>query len=110
MVSTAIKTKKLLEEKGIYASVYDMFSVKPIDTIAVKAAKHYRLAVTIEEHNTLGRQGAAVAEVMTEEQSMPRLLRCGIHDSFDLACDYDGLLEQNRLTPTQIAEDILLSL
>lgn len=106
MVNAAIKAAAKLEEKGISATVYDIFSVKPIDREAVVAARNYKLAVTIEEHNKMGGLGAAVAEVMTEQMDMPRLLRCGIHDSFDLACDYDGLLAQNRLTPEMIAEDV----
>ena len=107
MVDAAIKTAKILENQGVSATVYDMFSVKPIDREAVISAHNYQLAVTIEEHNKMGGLGAAVAEVMTEMTGMPRLLRCGIHDSFDLACDYDGLLKQNRLTPDLLAEDIL---
>lgn len=107
MVSSAMKSAALLEEKGVSATVYDMFTVKPIDSEAVDSAKNYKLAVTIEEHNKIGGLGAAVAEVMTEQTGMPRLLRCGIHDSFDLACDYDGLLAQNRLTPELIVGDIL---
>ena len=110
MVSAAIKASAKLEEKGITATVYDMFSVKPIDMEAVMASKNYKLAVTIEEHNKMGGLGAAVAEVMTEQMGMPKLLRCGIHDSFDLACDYDGLLAQNRLTPELIAEDVEVAL
>ena len=110
MVSTAMKAAALLEEKGVSATVYDMFTVKPIDSEAVKSAKKYKLAVTIEEHNKMGGLGAAVAEVMTEQTGMPRLLRCGIHDSFDLACDYDGLLAQNRLTPELLVEDIVAAL
>lgn len=110
MVSAAIKAAALLEEKGVSATVYDMFTVKPIDREAVNACKSYKLAVTIEEHNKMGGLGAAVAEVMTEQIGMPKLLRCGIHDSFDLACDYDGLLAQNRLTPELIAEDIIAAL
>lgn len=110
MVSAALKAAALLEEKGVSATVYDMFTVKPIDRDAVNACKPYKLAVTIEEHNKMGGLGAAVAEVMTEQVGMPKLLRCGIHDSFDLACDYDGLLVQNRLTPELIAEDIIAAL
>lgn len=106
MVSSALKAAKALGEIGVTATVYDMFTVKPIDREAVMAAKEYNLAVTIEEHSKMGGLGAAVAEVMTETTGMPRLLRCGIHDSFDLACDYDGLLAQNRLTPELIVEDI----
>ena len=110
MVSAALKAAALLEEKGISATVYDMFTVKPIDREAVNACKSYKMAITIEEHNKMGGLGAAVAEVMTEQVGMPKLLRCGIHDSFDLACDYDGLLAQNRLTPELIAEDIIAAL
>ena len=110
MVSAALKAATLLEEKGVSATVYDMFTLKPIDREAVNACKSYKLAITIEEHNKMGGLGAAVAEVMTEQIGMPKLLRCGIHDSFDLACDYDGLLAQNRLTPELIAEDIIAAL
>ena len=106
MVSTAIKAAKSLVGKGVTATVYDMFTVKPIDRDAVMEAKDFKLAVTIEEHSKLGGLGAAVAEVMTESTGMPKLLRCGIHDSFDLACDYEGLLAQNRLTPELIVDDI----
>lgn len=107
MVDVALKTAKLLFEHGLEAAVYDMFSVKPIDKETIMAAKDAKIVVTVEEHNKLGGLGAAVAEVMTEEAGMPRLLRCGIHDSFDLACDYDGLLRQNRLTPELLSEDII---
>lgn len=106
MVNSALKAAKVLAEKGITATVYDMFTVKPIDREAVMAAKGYKLAVTVEEHSKLGGLGAAVAEVMTETTGMPKLLRCGIHDCFDLACDYDGLLVQNRLIPELLVEDI----
>ena len=47
---------------------------------------------------------------MCEQTGFPRLLRLGIADFFDLACDYDGLLVQNRLTAPQIAEDIMVAL
>ena len=110
MVSSALKAAKILGEKGFCATVYDMFTVKPIDRDAVMAAKEYKFAVTVEEHSKLGGLGAAVAELMTETTGMPKLLRCGIHDSFDLACDYEGLLDQNRLTPELIVEDIEVAL
>ena len=83
-----------------------MYSVKPIDRDAIMSSKDARLIVTIEEHSKIGGIGAAVAEVMTEMAGMPRLLRLGINDKFDLACDYEGLLTQNRLTVPQIVEDI----
>lgn len=107
MVSAALKAAAIIEEKGITSTVFDMFSVKPLDRETVAKAKNYQLVVTIEEHNKMGGLGAAVAEILTEQTGMPKLLRCGIYDRFDLACDYDGLLYRNRLSPDLIAEDII---
>lgn len=106
MVSTALKAAKTLGEQGIEVSVVDMYSIKPIDKEAILAAKDARLIVTIEEHSKMGGLGAAVAEIVSEQTGMPKLLRLGIADIFDLAGDYDGLLEQNRLTSSLIVEDI----
>lgn len=107
MVSTALTVAEQLAEEGIETSVVDMYSIKPLDKDAINAAKENKLIVTIEEHSKMGGLGAAVAEVMCEDTGFPRLLRLGIADHFDLACDYDGLLRQNRLTAPQITEDIL---
>lgn len=110
MVAAALKAAKTLSEKGIEVSVVDMYSIKPIDREAILSSKNSGLLVTIEEHSKNGGLGAAVAEVVSEESRFPRLLRLGIADTFDLAGDYDGLLERNRLTPTLIADDILAAI
>lgn len=106
MVATAMKAAKSLAENGIEACVIDMYSIKPLDKEAILAAKATQLLVTIEEHSKMGGLGAAVAEIVAEESGYPRLIRLGIADVFDLACDYEGLLEKNRLTTLQIVEDI----
>lgn len=110
MVSSALTVAKQLAEHGVEASVVDMYSIKPLDKQAIIEAKSSRLIVTLEEHSKMGGLGAAVAEVMSEETGYPRLLRLGIADFFDLACDYEGLLAQNRLTAPYITEDILNAL
>jgi len=106
MVSHAIQAADLLAEEGIDVCVIDMYSIKPIDKEAIRAARSSKLLVSIEEHNVLGGLGSAVAEVMTEETGMPRLLRLGINDEFNLAASYEHLLGQNSLMPQQIAADI----
>jgi len=110
MVSTALAAAELLAEQGLEASVVDMYSIKPLDNKAIQNAKSTKLIVTLEEHSKLGGLGGAVSEVMSEDSGYPRLLRLGIADHFDLACDYEGLLCQNRLTAPLIAEDILNAL
>ena len=66
--------------------------------------------MTIEEHNVLGGLGGVVAEVFTRHVGMPKLLRLGVRDCFNRACDYEGLLEQNRLTDKQVFDDIMATL
>lgn len=110
MVSCAVKAAKILSEQGLSVQVLDMYSIKPIDKERVLGEKGKRLLVTVEEHNKMGGLGAAIAETISEVSEYPPLLRLGIPDVFDLACDYDGLLQQNRLTPELIAEDILKKL
>lgn len=107
MVSHATKAAKLLEEKGISCEVVDMYSLKPIDKDAILSAKGKKLVVSLEEHNVQGGLGGIIAEIMSETGDMPRLVRLGINDVFNQAASYDNLLEQNRLMPEQIAEDIV---
>ncbi len=107
MVSEALKAANILDGQGISAKVIDMYSIKPIDTDAITRLKGLKLVVTLEEHSTVGGLGGAVAETMCTIDSMPKLLKLGIKDKFDLASDYNGLLIQNRLTAELIAEDII---
>lgn len=106
MVTTAMKAAKVLDDNGINTGVIDIYSIKPLDKNTVLSAKKSKLIVTIEEHSKMGGLGAAVAEVVSGESGFPSLLRLGISDVFDLAGDYDGLLVQNRLTHSQVVEDI----
>lgn len=107
MVSSALKAAEILDENGLKVAVVDMFQIKPIDEQAVIDASNGKLIVTVEEHNKMGGLGGAVAEVLSGLGVSTKLLRLGVNDCFDTACDYDGLLIQNRLTPKLIAEDIL---
>lgn len=107
MVSSAVKAAKILSEHGLEAEVVDMYSIKPLDKNRIIGERNKKILVTLEEHNKMGGLGAAVAETISDFSGFPPLLRLGISDIFDLACDYEGLLTQNRLTPELIAEDIL---
>lgn len=107
MVSVALKASESLRNNGLKVCVVDMFRLKPIDEILIRKAADSKLVVSIEEHNKLGGLGAAIAEVMSECSCCANLLRLGVNDCFDTACDYEGLLTKNRLNPEFIAEDIL---
>lgn len=68
MVKPALDAAKLLEKKGIFATVLDMYCVKPIDKDAViEAAKKCRLVLTVEEHSPYGGLGAMVSQIVATE-------------------------------------------
>ncbi len=65
MVKPAADAAKLLEEKGISATVVDMYCVKPLDQDAViRAAQNAKAVVTVEEHSPFGGLGSMVAQVV----------------------------------------------
>ncbi|MCF0132550.1 MAG: transketolase family protein [Blautia sp.] len=65
MVAPSKEAARLLKEKGISASVVDMYCVKPLDTDAViKAAGNAKAVITVEEHSPFGGLGSMVAQVV----------------------------------------------
>lgn len=106
VVANVLKAADALQEEGISVKVVDMHTIKPIDREAIMACKDSRLIFTVEEHNTNGGLGSAIADVMSEVGDMPRLVKLGVHDTFSVVGDYHYLLEQHRLTPELIKEDI----
>ncbi len=68
MVRPAKEAAELLRKKGIYATVLDMYCVKPIDKEAViEAAKRCKRVITVEEHSPYGGLGAIVSQIVAAE-------------------------------------------
>lgn len=68
MVRPAKEAAGLLKEKGISATVLDMYCVKPLDKEAVvKAAKNAKAVITVEEHAPFGGLGSMVSQVVGSE-------------------------------------------
>ena len=82
MVRHAVDAADLLAERGISATVLDMYCVKPLDAEAViEAAGATRAVVTVEEHSVIGGLGSAVADVLCEQCPTP-LKKIGVNDTF----------------------------
>ena len=65
MVKPAKDAAVLLLEKGIHATVLDMYCVKPLDKEAViKAAQNAKAVITVEEHSPFGGLGSMVSQVV----------------------------------------------
>ena len=66
MVKPMADAAKILENKGIHATVLDMYCVKPLDKESiVRAAEKTRLIVTAEEHAPFGGLGSMVSQVVS---------------------------------------------
>ena len=68
MVKPAMDAARILKEKGISATVVDMYCVKPLDVEPViQAASGAKAVITVEEHAPYGGLGSMVSQVVAGE-------------------------------------------
>ncbi len=92
-VSEALKAQEELLKVGIDIRVVDIHTIKPIDKdTIIKCAKETGILVSIEDHNTIGGLGTAVADVLTENQPK-KLIKLGVKDCFGMSGKPESLLE-----------------
>ncbi len=104
MAHEALVAARALAADGIDSVVLHLPTVKPLDTEAVIAAA--RLAgrvITIEEHQTAGGFGSAVAECLSSAYPTP-ITRLGIDNQFGQSGTPDELLAHYGLSSAHIAE------
>ena len=67
MVKPAVDAAALLKEKGVSATVVDMYCIKPLDEAAIiKAASNVKIVITVEEHSPYGGLGSMVSQVISK--------------------------------------------
>lgn len=101
----ALVAGKILNEKGIGASVMNMATVKPLDVDAVlKFAQEHDVIVTVEEHQRAGGLGSAVSDYLSE--MLPkRILRIGVNDVFGQSGTPEELLAHYGMDSTSIVRE-----
>lgn len=109
MVNNALLAAEMLQKQGIYVSVVNMHTIKPLDTEALKEiAANHRKIITVEEHQVNGGLGSAVAEFLAQTPNSPKLKIIGVEDSFgDTAKSIDYLWQKHGLTAGQIAQAVI---
>lgn len=108
MVAESVQAAAILSEQGVSASVVNMHTIKPLDTLAVEAAcSRSKLIVTVEEHSVVGGLGGAVAEFKATLRHTPPQLFLGLPDRYGKGGEYRYLLEKYGLTAKQIAQRTL---
>lgn len=106
LVRNAMLAARDLEKKGVKVKVLNMPTIKPIDREAIIAlAKETKRIVTVEEHQTMGGMGSAVAEVLA--QSFPVPMRfVGVKDTFGQSGTPEELVEHYGMGRDAIASAI----
>lgn len=98
MVEPAIEARRTLKKSGIRARVIDMHTLKPLDeNLIKKCAKETNAIITAEEHSIIGGLGAAVSEILTENNICIKFKRMGIKDVFCESGSPPDLLEKYEL-------------
>jgi transketolase len=106
VVANAIKAAEILEKESISTALFDLHTIKPLDTkTVVEASVGKKLIVSAEEHSVCGGSGSAIAEALAARSDTPPLLRLGI-DAYRKAGDYQYMIGQSGLRGDQIAEAI----
>ena len=105
MVGRAMKAAELLAEKGIQASVIDMFTIKPLDeALVAEYAKKTGAIVTVENHNRFGGLYSAVSESLAASCPVP-MGRVAVEDEFGEVGPADYLAERFGLTAEHIVAE-----
>ncbi len=106
MVATALQAAQALAEQGLYVTVVDPVTIKPLDeNLILQCARKTGNVVTIENHSIHGGLGGAVAEFLSE-RGPSRIKRLGVSDRFGEVGTEAYLRGQFRLDVTSVVEDI----
>ncbi len=82
MVYPSVRAAKILEKKGISATVVNARFVKPIDREILNLVLPYKYLITVEENTLCGGFGSAVMELISDEKiKVKGVLRIGIPDA-----------------------------
>ncbi len=101
----ALVAGKILNERGVGASVMNLATVKPLDTEALLAfAEEHDTLVTVEEHQIMGGMGSAVIEFLSGVRPT-RTLRLGINDRFGQSGTMDELLHHYGIDAESIVNE-----
>ena len=105
-VCIALEAAKQLESQGIYTTVLDMHTVKPLDTEAVmECIDRCGVIVTVEDHNVINGMGSAVASV-AGQAGRGRVRIIGVQDHFGMSAPYERLLALNGITAENICKNV----
>ncbi len=110
MTNTALDVGEHLAQKGKKISVYDMRFAKPLDEKAIFQAAKTGLIYTLEDNTLSGGFGAAVLEVLADNNISVPVRRFGIPDAFIEQGSIEELFASLKLDAPSIAAQLIQDL
>lgn len=93
LMKRVLQVAKELENKKIYSYVYNVATIKPLDTkTLLQAARACGAIVTVEDHQIAGGLGSAIAEVLSQTYPIPQEY-IGVRDTFGESGKPDELFD-----------------
>ena len=106
MVYRALEARKLLREKGVYVSVVNCSTVKPLDEQYLSSVPKDAKLFTMEEHMISGGFGEFVTRVC-QERCWPVPVHCfGVDDTYIQHGCHERLMEDAGLDAATMAGQI----
>ncbi len=104
MAFYALLAAKKLEEEGISSLVINVATVKPLDQEGIlDAVSKTKAVVTVEDHQTVGGLGGAIAELLAKNTPTP-IEFIGLADTFAESGTPKQLLAKYKMDTTAIAQ------
>jgi len=105
MVYRSLLAAELLAQDGISVAVFDMHTIKPLDTAAIfYAAKRFGKIITVEEHVKAGGLGSAICETLSEHGVPVRII--ALPDE-DMVCGSENeILQHYGLSAEGIHQEV----
>ncbi len=106
LVYEALLAAKELDEMGIGTIVVNNHTIKPLDIHTITSCvKKTNAVITVEEHQTTGGLGGAIAEMLVRDFPVPMEM-VGMPDSFGESGEPDELLSKYGMKAKDIAKAV----
>ena len=107
-VGESKKALEKLNKNGIYCSLYNFHTIKPIDKKTLeKIASKYKVIFTIEEHNIIGGLGSAVSEILIKSKTRPLQFFIGVEDTYKNTGSYREILKKSGISAEEIYKKVV---
>jgi transketolase len=104
VINRALQAAEVLRKDGIRPVVVDVHTLQPLDGQAIgRILQETGAAVTVEDHNSIGGLGSAIAELSVEE-CPAAIARVGLRDTYPRSGEPDALLDYYHMGVTDIVK------